>query len=503
MPKNQTSDCSCQKNIEKIYLSPQKQIWTGQKNNKARVESLVIDNQGKICFCGNIEECRVRFPRAFLEKAHTIEGSIVAGGVDSHNHFWYALLQKIPSVAHIKNAKQLQIFIKEQTDLCTNEILFLRDADSTHLFSSSLLNTISKPLVIFHRSYHKAYINLAASKLPQLTKIPSCDFINHWQIKNSVIHLLRSEMFTCEYILNAFSSFAFSLLQQGIVCVHDLFVYDVNFVNALQKVPIKNYLYAPRYALQNNKHMISHFVGVKSFMDGAIGTQTAKFYKNYNSSTSSGIFYITEKELLADIDFAVEHNLQTACHGIGTQGIATIIDTYEKRKNHIIKPRIEHFQCPQLQDINRLQNLNIAVCPQPNFSQDSYDYEQPLGKRAKTINPFRKLINNNVKFATGSDGMPSGLRECLLWSIMPRHEEQQMTLEEAVHYSTIASADLISTQVGIVKGNDANFVYFAKPLDELYSYSSPRITSNWQLLREELDELFPITAVYLCGQNVG
>ena len=169
------------------------------------------------------------------------------------------------------------------------------------------------------------------------------------------------------------------------------------------------------------------------------------------------------------------------------------------RKDTLVKPRLEHFECPTKRDIERLQQVNAIACLQPNFSQDSYDYAEILGERAKTLNPFRQLIHQQVAFATGSDGMPSGLRECLLWSIKPRHESQRMTLEEAIHYATIATTQLADNPAGLIVGNDANFVHFAKPLNELEAYPHPRITSNWTQLRQQLDELLPIEGVYLKG----
>lgn len=497
MSNTRTSDNYRTKNI--VYISPEQQIWTGQRGKNARVECLAIDAEGKVCFCGTQQQYRQQFtaPAQILE----LQGSITAGGIDAHNHFWFALLRDIPSISHLQNAQEVGEFLQTYAPTCPHDIMFICNVNNTHNISQTLLDSCAKPVVAIHRSFHKAYLNKKAQNLPQIQQIPQSDILDKWQVKNCAMHLLRSEMFAKEYLEKVIVDFATQLLQQGIVCMHDMFIYDVDFLPMIQQIPISYHLYASRSELQKRPDIIPYFRGVKSFIDGAIGTQTAKFHQNYSNTTQNGIFYSSVEQLLADIDFAIDNNLQTACHGIGSLGIERILDVYHMRKNTLVNPRLEHFECPNERDIERLQQVNAIACLQPNFSQDSYDYAEILGERAKTLNPFRRLIDEQIPFATGSDGMPSGLRECLLWSIKPRYDSQRMTLEEAVHYATVATTQLVNHPAGLNVGNDANFVHFAKPLNELKAYPHTRITSNWTQLRQQLDELLPIEGVYLKGIN--
>ncbi|BBM85529.1 amidohydrolase family protein [Candidatus Uabimicrobium amorphum] len=499
MSNTRTNNHYRTKNI--VYVSREQQIWTGQRGENARVECLAIDPQGKVCFCGTQQSYTEKF--ASPAEIHEVQGSITAGGIDAHNHFWFALLGDIPCVSHLQNAQQLGEFLQTYAQTCPHDIVFICNVNNTHEISQTLLDSCPKPVVAIHRSFHKAYLNKKAQRLSQITQIPQQDIINNWQVKNCAMHLLRSEVFAEEYLQKAIVNFAKKLLQQGIVCIHDMFIYDVNFLPMIQKIPIPYRLYASRNELQKRPDVQQYFTGVKSFIDGAIGTQTAKFHDNYANTSQNGIFYSSIEQLLEDIDFAIENSLQTSCHGIGSLGIERILDVYEMRKDSLIKPRLEHFECPTERDIDRLHHIGGIACLQPNFSQDSYDYATILGERRKIINPFRQLIDKQVPFATGSDGMPSGLRECLLWSIKPRYEEQRMTLQEAMHYSTVATTQLADHEAGLCVGNDANFVYFSKPLDELHNYPNERITSNWTELRQQLDELLPISGIYLQGKCVG
>lgn len=486
--------------IQTIYVSNNKQIWTGQMGKYARVESMAVDSCGHVCFLGDISDCVQKYGNTFEQEKKQIQGCIVAGGVDSHNHFWYGLLVNLPSLANCTTPKQAEEFIRNNQS-SSGDILFVCNAMNYHNITLNMLDTFSQPVIVLHRSFHMAYLNSAAQKLPQSKLIPQCDWLENWRVRNCMYHLLRADMFDPNYILHSFKSFEKNLIAQGIVCVHDLLVHDIEYLPFMKDLQIEHYLYGREKVIKiaANQGHLDKFVGVKSFIDGAIGSKTAKFLDPYKNENTTGSFYTSSESFMQDVDLALEHNLQTACHGIGSEGIRRIVTVLEKRKFEIENPRIEHFECPYEKDIDRLQNLGGMASLQPNFGQDYNDYKYLLDDRISLINPFRSLIQKQFIFGTGSDGMPSGFRECLLWGILPHNQTQKMSLEEAIHYSTMGAAQLVGKKAGLLLKQTANFVHFTKSLESLYDYPNDNISSDWDKLRTELDLLLPIKNTYING----
>ena len=163
--------------------------------------------------------------------------------------------------------------------------------------------------------------------------------------------------------------------------------------------------------------------------------------------------------------------------------------------------RIEHCELISDFDLSRLIDLSGRASFQTNFGQDDYDYESILGPIVKECNPLRKAINAGLQFGLGSDGMPSGYPECLVWAVRPRRNAQTLTLEEAVYYATVGSSGLVGKRGGLDIGCPANFVLFEKPINVLETWERP-IETNWTTLRGQLDQVLPLIATYIRGKQV-
>ncbi len=496
--------------LSSLYISPTCQIWTGfsSTHRQHRVEAMGVDEQGQVCFLGNIAEIEEAYPTEKVPQ-HSISGSLVAGGVDSHQHLhFYSLLYDCPTLQLYSTPKLAWDFI-ENYSFSHGFTLFL-GAEEKHDLSPQRLLQIKAPCIIVHRSLHRAYANLDG--LSQIGLSPS-----HPQVeKGYIIYQVMDNVFSHyrgENLSQNILSFQKELIEQGITEVHDMRVMNLDFLQELESLReelfIDYQLYTSPETIKEaqRERKLSSFVGIKSFADGAIGTKTAKFKTNYQGSQNSGVFYSTAAQLEENFTLACRLEKQIACHGIGAEAIRRILlvlQSLETRGENLRKPRIEHFECPYEKDIDTLIALGGAASIQPNFSQDNRDYGDLLGERVKMINPLRSFIEKGLNFATGSDGMPSGYRECLLWSIKADKPEQRMTLAQAVHHSTqkghqLALKDKVSVG-GLALGEKANFVLFANPLELLYQYPQERITNNWKELRSELDQLLPIEGTYIRGK---
>jgi predicted amidohydrolase YtcJ len=81
----------------------------------------------------------------------------------------------------------------------------------------------------------------------------------------------------------------------------------------------------------------------------------------------------------------------------------------KQRPDH--RYRIEHYEYPTDEDIQRTKELGIIASMQPNFVGEwawpGGMYDTRLGKkRLERCNPYRKLLDLGVHIPFGSDGMP-------------------------------------------------------------------------------------------------
>lgn len=155
--------------------------------------------------------------------------------------------------------------------------------------------------------------------------------------------------------------------------------------------------------------------GVKGFIDGSLGSSTAKFFEPYlNEPNSRGIFVTPPFLLRAAIRQADKAGLSVAVHAIGDQGNAEILDIYaETIKADGVRDRrfrIEHAQHLRPQDIHRFKDLGVIASMQPyHIIDDGRWAEGRIGaKRCATSYANRSLLDAGAILAFGSD-----------WSVAP------------------------------------------------------------------------------------
>ncbi|MHA2224828.1 MAG: amidohydrolase [Candidatus Hodarchaeales archaeon] len=152
---------------------------------------------------------------------------------------------------------------------------------------------------------------------------------------------------------------------------------------------------------------------VKIYIDGSMGSRTAAFFSPYaDDHSASGIFTISAEELEQRVIRAHNMGMQVAIHAIGDRGIEEALNAIEKaleqepRNDH--RHRIEHCEILTEDQIHRIKRLKILPAMQPNFigewGQPGGMYEQRLGqKRFKLNNPYRRLLDEQITVAFGSD----------------------------------------------------------------------------------------------------
>jgi predicted amidohydrolase YtcJ len=181
-------------------------------------------------------------------------------------------------------------------------------------------------------------------------------------------------------------------------------------------------------------------VGVKLFLDGAIGARSAAIQGPWIGA-GAAMFTYTDAELLELLERIGAWNTGIAMHAIGELAIEQALGALEKAiadgaRFKLI--RLEHLQFIDRGQAARAKQLGAILSMQPNFSSDSTDYVDRLPEAyLRRNNPFRMLIDEagfkpGEDLVFGSDGMPDGIAYAATASLFPAYPVQHLSLDELV-----------------------------------------------------------------------
>ena len=155
--------------------------------------------------------------------------------------------------------------------------------------------------------------------------------------------------------------------------------------------------------------------GLKGFVDGSLGSSTAKMFEPYRNEPGSTGVYVTPltklREYILEADRA---GLNVAVHAIGDRANAELLDIFAE----VIKAngprdrrfRIEHAQHLRPRDYKRFRELGVIASLQPYHAIDDGRWaEGRIGpKRCASSYASRSLLDAGARVAFGSD-----------WSVAP------------------------------------------------------------------------------------
>ena len=216
---------------------------------------------------------------------------------------------------------------------------------------------------------------------------------------------------------------------------------------------------------------------LKVFMDGTLGSQTARMLDG------SGV-QITSGEELADIvSRAARAGWPVGVHAIGDLANREALDAFESTKEVWaplgLRQRIEHAQCLADEDIGRFTEIGVACSVQFSHAPSDRDLADRFwAERADGVYAFRSLLDSGALLANGSDAPVeeldplAGLRAGVLRKIDERpawHPEQALTIEDALRAATVNPAWLAGDERRrgkLVPGFLADLVVLSRdPLD--------------------------------------
>lgn len=154
-------------------------------------------------------------------------------------------------------------------------------------------------------------------------------------------------------------------------------------------------------------------VGMKTFLDGALGSRTAHLLEPYEGETCHcGVAVLPADEVDAAVRGAAEAGLPSYLHAIGNAAVRTALDALARHPHdgtarsgdRRLRHRVEHAQMIHDADLPRFAALGIAASMQPvHIATDASVAHRHWGKRSREAFPVRRLLDSGARVAFGSD----------------------------------------------------------------------------------------------------
>ena len=179
---------------------------------------------------------------------------------------------------------------------------------------------------------------------------------------------------------------------------------------------------------------------VKAFMDGTLGSQTARLLDG------SGVEITGGDELAEVIVRAAERGFPVAVHAIGDRANRDALDAFESTREvwsaRKLRPRIEHAQLLAAEDLPRFAKLGVACSVQFSHAPSDRDLADRFwAGQTDGAYAYRSLWDSGALVANGSDAPIeeldpwAGVCAGVLRTIDEReawHPEQRVTLDQAL-----------------------------------------------------------------------
>lgn len=222
--------------------------------------------------------------------------------------------------------------------------------------------------------------------------------------------------------------------------------------------------------------------GVKLFLDGALGSQTAAMLEPYRGTTDTGLLEMSQEELEAVARKAAAGGINVALHAIGDRANRQALDVLQALQEAGVgiglRHRIEHAQHLTPADIPRFGQLGLIASMQPLHATDDLDLvERYLGERGPWAYPFRALVETGATLCFGSDAPVANISPLRgIHAAVTRqradgtpaggwYPQQRLSVMEAVRAYTTAPAYAVGEEARrgrIEPGQAADFVALSR-----------------------------------------
>lgn len=260
------------------------------------------------------------------------------------------------------------------------------------------------------------------------------------------------------------------LRSRGVTGVHniegDRSLRIMQRLRAEGEVGPRTLLYIPRQSLPDALRLgleagfgddFLRFAGVKIFMDGALGSQTAAMLDPYEGGDARGLLTTGEEEIERAVREAAQGGIGMAIHAIGDRAVKVALDGIEAGWRagtlHARRIRLEHVQIARTEDLQRMARLGVVASVQPFHAVvDRRTAERYWGARHRHAYAYNTMRAMGIPLALGSD---TPVDTCdplrILHAAINRYDDrtpdagawlpdQALTLQQAIHAYTAGAA---------------------------------------------------------------
>lgn len=190
---------------------------------------------------------------------------------------------------------------------------------------------------------------------------------------------------------------------------------DAEFINNVineKKMYLDMELFFQTLNLEKIRKMGLKRVGGCLYIDGTFNSRNAAISFEYADAPGQrGRLYFTRERLDEFVEKCYERDLQLAVYAIGDRAIDMALNSFERASvltgKTNLRNRIEHAELPTEEHIKKASRLGIIFSMQPAY-EDKWGrpggmYNQRLGEHYRFTNPFKEILDGNVKICGGSD----------------------------------------------------------------------------------------------------
>jgi predicted amidohydrolase YtcJ len=157
-------------------------------------------------------------------------------------------------------------------------------------------------------------------------------------------------------------------------------------------------------------------------IDGSLGSRTAALRSGYSDAAGEwGSLYLSAEQAGAHLSACSLLGIQGGFHVIGDAGLDAALKALELAAAEVGEQRIraaghrfEHVEVADANAVQQLARYSVTVSAQPRFDaawgNDGGMYEQRLGSRSRSMNPFASFYAAGVPICFGSDSPVTPLR---------------------------------------------------------------------------------------------
>ncbi|MCC6866234.1 MAG: amidohydrolase [Ignavibacteria bacterium] len=436
---------------------------------------------------------------------------------DGHLHLVNgALMLKHLDCSQIKSIDELKNTVNEYVKIMPDKWIIGGNLDINSIINKvsvkneNIADTIysEAPLFIANYDYHSALCNSKAldisgiNKKSRIFRNAELDYTSSGKLSGIISEGAMNEVYTAipEPQLNekvtAVKECINKMHQKGLTSISDITLpKDIEVYNELYKTGNLNLRinsYLPFAEFENIAKYIDitksidteyfSIKGFKAFWDGALGSETALFSRNYNGKNHNG--YKTELansgkiyELAKKIDDA---GYRIIIHAIGNKAVTEVLNLYENLPNtKKLRHRIEHAQHIDPADYERFGKIGVIASVQPIHLK--YDVNTVKEKLPSELVPnthnYYQTTKTGGKICFGTDFPIAGFDpiENIRLAVTRKIDSTEFTPEHKIPLDDCIKASTINNAYSngnenlfgsITNGKKADFIVLNKDIFE-------------------------------------